>query len=612
MPVNYIDGATIKGTSYDLHDPRTDHKAEIDGSYADLTAGNAEQLVSTVGVTDKVPYVFRTSGGNADIGDREEDSIIGGSVVWNQLVKNGNFAEGTTGWSTNNAVEISASNNTLTATATGANPVLQSSVSAYMNIPKDHVLFFSGVITPNQQNASTLRVRLMKNDDEYTSFYYGVPSGTTPVKINTVRKTNYDLSSSRLRIFFDYTSATVGNTYTVNNIQLIDLTQMFGAAIADYIYSLEQANAGAGVAWFRKLFPKEYYAYNAGTLMSVQTSAHNMVGFNAYNSATGKAQLVGGMEYQITGAYTALTFEGETITPDVNGKFTPATNGELTVAGGNSTTTCVHLVLDGERDGEYEPYQLNSYPLDDSLVLRGVPRLDSDNKLYFEGDTYEADGTVTRKFREINLGLATWTSRGTGTTKRAYSTDFSTANRAKYSSPIAIAEKYLYNGVLSTFPTDSNVDNRDYGIYLYGTSSSQAMTHIVVVIPASETSSDISGKFSYQLLTPTTETADPYQTPQVVDNWGTEEYVDAGTRDVEIPVGHETKYLNDLRAKLESAPDSPDGDGDYIVRQSNGENTYVPLVIPAELPSNPSEDGTYVLKATVSDGTTVLSWEVQE
>ena len=50
---------------------------------------------------------------------------------------------------------------------------------------------------------------------------------------------------------------------------LFDLTQMFGSTIADYIYSLEQANAGAGVAYFRSLFPKPYYDYNAGELLSV-------------------------------------------------------------------------------------------------------------------------------------------------------------------------------------------------------------------------------------------------------------------------------------------------------------------------------------------------------
>lgn len=47
-------------------------------------------------------------------------------------------------------------------------------------------------------------------------------------------------------------------------INVHDLTALFGATEADYIYSLEQATAGAGVAYFRNLFPKDYYAYNAG------------------------------------------------------------------------------------------------------------------------------------------------------------------------------------------------------------------------------------------------------------------------------------------------------------------------------------------------------------
>ncbi len=118
----------------------------------------------------------------------------------------------------------------------------------------------------------------------------------------------------------------------------------------------------------------------------------------------------------------------------------------------------------------------------------------------------------------------------------------------------------------------------------------------------------------YELATSVTETAEPYQNPQIVNDFGTEEYVDAGvtastpTRDVEIPVGHQTFYQANLRAKLEMSPDSPDGDGDYIVRQTDGENTYVPLVIPTELPANPSEDGTYSLKVTVAEGVATLSW----
>ena len=116
----------------------------------------------------------------------------------------------------------------------------------------------------------------------------------------------------------------------------------------------------------------------------------------------------------------------------------------------------------------------------------------------------------------------------------------------------------------------------------------------------------------YELLTPTTETAEPYTNPQIVNDFGTEEYVDAGieaeTRDVAIPVGHQTFYLANLRAKLEMSPDSPDGDGDYIVRQANGENTYVPLVIPNELPAAPTSDGTYTLQVTIADGAPTYTW----
>ena len=56
-------------------------------------------------------------------------------------------------------------------------------------------------------------------------------------------------------------------------------------------------------------------------------------------------------------------------------------------------------------------------------------------------------------------------------------------------------------------------------------------------------------------------------------NFGTEEYV----TDSIVPVGHVTQYQPDIKAKLEMAPDSPDTDGDYIVRHSGGQNAYVSL-----------------------------------
>lgn len=505
---NLADGAvTMPKLGADVLE-ELDNKANIDGSYESMTVGNAEQIVSSVGIADETPYNFRTSGGSVDIGDRETvNAVVGGTVCWNQLTQIRNV--------TSYGITASFADGEFTLSGTAnANYAV---VFLPQQTVKDHIYLRTVTVTANPNNVSF-----------YASLLnVGWSTGKNMCKASRSANSNNGISVTN---GVDYT----GVKFKYN---LHDLTQMFGSTIADYIYSLEQATAGAGMARFRNLFPKNYYAYNAGELLSVQTSAHKMVGFNAYNPETGTAKVVGGNQYQITGAYTALSLDGASITPDANGYFTPSANGELTVTGGNSTTTCVHLVWDGERDGEYEPYVANEYPLDDSLTLRGILKLDANNNLYADGDRYLPDGTVERRFAE-----------------RSYQSG---------------------DESLSDVITD-------------GTTT------------------------VYKLTTPTTETADHYTQTQIVDDFGTEEFVDAAVeaneRDVAIPVGNETVYKPNLRAKLEMAPDSPDGDGDYIVRQTNGENAYIPLVEVKELPDMPSEDGNYTLRCTVTNGTATLSW----
>ena len=74
----------------------------------------------------------------------------------------------------------------------------------------------------------------------------------------------------------------------------------------------------------------------------------------------------------------------------------------------------------------------------------------------------------------------------------------------------------------------------------------------------------------YELYTPTSETADAFINPQIVDARGTEEYVDyaesQGTRDVAIPVGHNSKYYADLKSKIENIPDVPSTNGTYTLK----------------------------------------------
>ena len=94
-----------------------------------------------------------------------------------------------------------------------------------------------------------------------------------------------------------------GNAFTVDgsaNDNVHDITQSFGSTIADYIYSLEQATSGSGIAWLKSygFLQKDYYAYNSGELISVSTSAHKFNGINLWDGA----YLNGA--YSATGSFT--------------------------------------------------------------------------------------------------------------------------------------------------------------------------------------------------------------------------------------------------------------------------------------------------------------------
>ena len=525
-------------------------KADIDGYYEGMTVGDAEQLVATVGIEDKVPYLFRTSGGSADIGDREVDKIVGGTVVWNQLVN------------TDSETVTVASGHKYFASLSGAESI-------------------------------------------------GTSDGTA--------------------------LSVTGGTDNV-----IDLTQMFGATIADYINTLETATPGAGVAWFRALFPKPYYAYDAGSLQSVQVSAHKMVGFNAWDEeweaggisdSTGAKTsannvirsknyfpVVPNTAYYVKAPWLRLywydaskeyisphAISGGVATSPVNAHYARI---QLSSDYGRTYKhdICINLHWDGERDGEYEAYKERVYPLDYSLILRGLPKLDANNKLYYDGDTYESDGTVKRRYAIIDLGTLEWQSgltSETGKYRKKSTRLVGTAKGAASASsiPNLICSKYSAASPNSTYLTvDKSITiDPDGNVYVYD-SAYNGDDDISTFTTA------MSGVYLvYELDEPTTETAAPYQNPQIVDDFGTEQYIDAGTRDVEIPVGHDTFYRQNLRAKLEMAPNSPESNGDYLVRHNNGQNSYVQYVSP--LPTLPTTDGAYTLKCTVSDGTAELSWE---
>lgn len=488
--------------------------------------------------------------------------IIGGTVAWNQLLPDGTRAN------TNNGISYTRADSApyiLNGTAT-ANAVFLLNTSNLQAIKNHKYLFYGGKSTTVYLQLTTVSVW---------------SGGVNPQDVGAGKIANAAQDGEYGFALIVKSGTTVTNESV--NPQLFDLTQMFGTTIADYIYSQEQATAGAGVAFFRKMFPKPYYAYNAGELMSVKTSSHQMVGFNQFDKSTatdGKFVNASGQEvtspnyghsaiipvfpsttyymkgYAGTSYYTVLALD---IEQNPIGTFyggaskteefscTLPSNCYYVILNyllAQKDSVCFNLHWDGERDGEYEEYVKHSYPLDSDLELRGIPKLDASNNLYYDGDTYESDGSVSRRYGIVDLGTLTWikNSNWNGSPGFYIDTKFpdiyiptSSADSTKADMLCSRYEvktrDYLYvhydeNGIC--LPNGGLISVRDSAYADYTAEQFQTAMSGVYLI--------------YKLNTPTTEEADAFTSPQTAYPYGTESFTD--TRSVPIPVGTTHRYAS--------------------------------------------------------------------
>lgn len=549
----------------------------LSGEYPDLIAGSAEQIISDEYTENKVPYLLRASNFGSR---REDDTLVGGTVAWNQI-----FSNALASTTTTNGVTVSYADG----------------VYSFSGTASADVNFVIVNIAPMIQNHVYLKPYTFGSGSTY--FLYGSNGvGRSYSTVNVTKATN---NQGPQYIGLKVVSGT-NMTGVKISVSLFDLTQMFGSTIADHIYSLEQATTGAGVAWFRNLFPAFYYPYNAGELMSVSgVEAHKMVGFNAWdeewelgtidsNGAPFESTVnirsknfipaIGGATYYIKSPYsvgigiyqydanknyiTSGFVANTTVTLNSNARYIKFRTGDGVTTYKNDI--CINL--SSSRNGQYEPYKAISYPLDDSLTLRGIPKLDANNSLYYDGDTYQSDGTVTRKYGIVDLGTLTWSVYTSGDNSAFYASLSDARVAASGDKPDFICGKYEgVNATLRSSYMGSGADKTM--IHISSSTAFYVKDSAYATAAAFKTAMD--GVYLvYELATPTTETANSYTNPQNVDPDGTEEYVSTSI----VPVGHDTKYFADLVERL------------------------------AAIPEPPTSNGTYRLIATVSGGVTTLSW----
>lgn len=511
---------------------------------------------------DITPYNFRKVPSVGHSINSEYDKIVGGTVAWNQLANNFQNRDALgliiTANNANGSIHISG-----TATATN---------SLYFRtdfvVHAGHKYFLRGSKGNGWLGLTNTAIRDTGN------------GAIIP----------YNTEFTRLQMIYGFTEGDVIDETLYP--QIIDLTALFGnTTIADYIYSLEQSTAGAGVAWLKEHFPKMfnsgYIAYDAGTLKSVEgLQSHDTVGFNLWDEEVDLGILdsdgsilassnrlvsknfipiIEGQTYYMTKYSVSSKGRGAFYDADYNlvKYLSNFPEGNLSVwtftvpsgaayvkfclPPGYGTTynndICINIskTTGTPKNGDYVAYVKHTYALDSDLVLRGIPKLDASNNLYYDGDTYASDGSVTRKYGIRDLGSMNWSqyTDSSGNYPNLYQTAGLRGLIKNASSPTTPMANMLCT---KYYPISGS------GVVGWGGSAAMAVNQggtLYISDPAYSDAASFKTAMSgvylvYELATPTTETADPYTNPQVVDADGTEEYVTTSI----VPVGHETYYAD--------------------------------------------------------------------
>lgn len=347
-------------------DDAIDKKADKDGVYPDMTVGMTRDMLG-VGEGDEGEFLFRPTDGDGSIKDgfASIERIEGNSVVWNQIAPE-------TGWHTTGNATVTEQNGTYVVSFEDAS----SRFLAIINWNPSHKYIASAKITSDKEGTFFL-----ESDIGWQQISKSVPANTPTI----VEGFFNSGTSSGLNLFQIFTSGPFAMTVVIDQIKLIDLTQMFGAGYEP-----------TTVEEFYQRIPKgiDINAYNEGEVVNMNVEGIKSVGFNAWDEqwefghiipSTGANQyyddntirsigfirVVGGSKYYIqfpASNFVSVIFfdKNKNVIGDLyiywSAEFETPSNCayiRFFCDGYGSTYNndiCIHLVHTGYRNGEYEPY----------------------------------------------------------------------------------------------------------------------------------------------------------------------------------------------------------------------------------------------------------------
>ena len=414
-----MDGTASAG-SQNLYS-RGDHVHPSDTSRA--SKAELDALIKTSQALIDQSFTYRESPAIQD-GLARIDKIKGNTLVWNQLVENGNFAD-TSVWAGNNAT-YTVSDNVASVLASAQYGGIQKQTSykahTYLVCADLKLTTASSYLTVSLRPTASIAIRGTSTTDwQHLAQIFTATEGLVyyPRIIDT-RTSDFD-------------------TFYVRNVMLFDLTQMFGAG-----------NEPTSISEFTSLFSLPYYAYDAGSLLSfngtgLKTTGKNLV-FKVIQSANiggdgsivadnqnlydlAVAEVVGGKQYHIgnnrldsaiIGWFTSepqigsRTYDGQRIVGSSLIPIAPITGYIVFRIEKPFSKPTFNL---GTGSTDYEPYTESNLSLP---VSQYFP-----NGMKSAGSAYD-ELTPTKaitRVRQVDLGTLTWTYDSTNTVFRGAISD---------------------------------------------------------------------------------------------------------------------------------------------------------------------------------------------
>jgi len=370
-------------------------------------------------------------------------------------------------------------------------------------------LHYSGTST-NSTYFTAVQFAVVSGHKYFFTLGATLPTGCR-INISSTDKTSEALYSAAntATVYFGMV-ITNGTTVDLDTYpQAFDLTAMFGSAVADALYAM----GDEGVKLFRSWYPNDYYPYTEATLEHVSgLEAHDMVGFNQWD----EEWELGWIDNTGANRDSANIIRSKNYIP-----VFPSTSYYF-----KTPQTATMLFYDENKSclGNADANGLTD------ITGGGAIRTTPSNCYYVR--IWVRNSTTYNHDICINLSDPTRNGQYKPYEKHSYALDASLTLRGliKYDETkgfYAVGDVYKANGTVA----------RKYGIRAY---QSGDESNTAVLTDGTNT--------VYELATPTTEEAEPFEAMQITD--GTEEYV----TDCLVPVGHESKYYENLRSKIEGLP----------------------------------------------------------